>query len=70
MFALLKTELFRNPAVLKDYGGHWKGLNDLEIATCAWISWFNEERIHGELGDLTPSEVEAHYIEQSQATAA
>jgi transposase InsO family protein len=70
MFALFKTELFRNPAVLSHYGGHWKGLDDLEIATCAWISWFNEERIHGELGDLTPSEVEAHYTEQSQATAA
>jgi putative transposase len=70
MFALFKTELFRNPSVLSDYGGHWKGLDDLEIATCAWISWFNEERIHGELGDLTPSEVEARYIEQSQATAA
>jgi len=70
MFALFKTELFRNPAVLSDYGGHWKGLDDLEIATCAWISWFNEERIHGELGNFTPSEVEAHYTEQSQATAA
>ncbi len=58
MFALFKTELFRNPAVLSDYGGHWKGLDDLEIATCAWISLFNEQRIHGELGDLTPSEVE------------
>jgi hypothetical protein len=45
MFALFKTELFRNPAVLKEYGGHWISLNDLEIATCAWISWFNEERI-------------------------
>jgi putative transposase len=63
MFAPFKTELFRNPAVLKEYSGHWKGLNDLEIARCAWISWFNEERIHGELGDLTPSEVEAHYTE-------
>ena len=70
MFSLFETELFRNPAVLADVGGHWKGLDDLEIATCAWVSWFNEERIHGELDDLTPSEVEANYAEQSQATAA
>jgi hypothetical protein len=28
MFALFKTELFRNPAVLKEYGGPWKGLDD------------------------------------------
>jgi len=35
MFAIVKTELFRNPAVLTHYGGHWKGLDDIEIATCA-----------------------------------
>jgi transposase InsO family protein len=45
-------------------------LDDLEIATCAWVSWSNEERIHGELDDLTPAEVEADYIVQSEATAA
>ena len=31
MFAL-QTELFRNPAVLADVGGRWKGLDDLELA--------------------------------------
>ena len=70
MFAIFKTELFRNPAVLVHYGGHWKGLDDLEIATCAWVSWFNEERIHGELDDLTPAEVEANYIVKPQVNAA
>ncbi len=69
-FSIFKTELFRNPAVLDDIGGHWKGLDDLEIATCAWVSWFNEERIHGELDDQTPSEVEEHYRVESQAAAA
>ncbi|HUY86561.1 MAG TPA: IS3 family transposase, partial [Acidimicrobiales bacterium] len=43
---LFKMELFRNLAVLAEYGGHWKGLDDLEIATCGWVSWFNEERFH------------------------
>ena len=47
VMGLFKTELHRNPAVLADNGGHWKGLDDLEIATCAWVSWFNEERLHG-----------------------
>ena len=48
---LYKTELHRNPAVLADYGGHWKGLDDLEVATCSWVSWFNEERLsHGVRG--------------------
>jgi hypothetical protein len=67
---LFKTERHRNPAVLADYGGHWKGLDDLEIATCAWVSWFNEARLHGELGDTTPSEFKTDYRVSDQATVA
>jgi putative transposase len=71
VIGLFKTELHRNPAVLARNGGHWRGLDDLEIATCGWVSWFNEERFHGELGDLTPIEFEhAHYRQPDQATAA
>jgi putative transposase len=71
VIALFKTELHRNPAVLAGVGGHWKGLDDLEVATCGWVSWFNEERFHGELGDLTPAEVEdAHYRDRSRPSAA
>ena len=69
MFTLLKTELFRNPAVLKRIGGHCKELDDLELETTKWVSWFNDERIHGELDDLTPAEVEANYADNCQATA-
>lgn len=58
---LYKTELHRNPAALSANGGPWRGLDDLELATCGWVAWFNQERIHGELDDLTPAEVEAAY---------
>jgi putative transposase len=69
--ALYKTELHRNPAALRTNGGPWHGLDDLEIATSKWVSWFNEERLHGELGDATPAEVEAaHYRDLDQARAA
>jgi putative transposase len=70
MFAIFKTELFRNPAVLQAVGGHWKGLDDLEIETAKWVEWFNERRLHSELGDATPSDVEERYRVQSQAEAA
>jgi putative transposase len=50
--------------------GPWRGLDDLEIATCAWVSWFNEERLHSELDDRTPAEVEADYRHRSQPDAA
>ncbi len=70
VMGIFKTELHRNPAVLSNNGGHWKGLDDLEIATCAWVSWFNEERLHSELGDRTPLEVEAEYSDSDHAKVA
>ena len=70
VMGLFKTELHRNPATLAANGGPWKGLDDLEIATCAWVSWFNEGRLHSELNDRTPAEVEADYGQQSQPDAA
>jgi len=69
--ALYKTELHRNPAALATNGGPWRGLDDLEIATCGRVNWFNDERLHGELDDHTPAEVEAdHYRDLAHATAA
>jgi len=51
---LYKTELIR-----KD--GPWCGPNDVEHATLEYIAWFNDERLHGELGMIPPIEVEADY---------
>ena len=70
VMGLYKTELHRNPSVLARYGGRWKGLDDLEIATCAWVPWFNDERLHGELEHRTPSEVEEEYRVETQTRAA
>ncbi len=70
MFALFKTEPFRNPAVLSANGGPRKGLNDLELAISKWVYWFNEVRKDTELGDLSPSEFEANDDVENQATAA
>ena len=67
---LYKTELHRNPAALAANGGPWRGLDDLELATCGWVAWFNEERIHGQLDDLTPAEVEAAYHDTHAKEAA
>ena len=50
--------------------GSWRGLDDLEVATCAWVSWFNEERLHSELGDRTPAEAEDDYRQRSQPDVA
>ena len=70
VMGIFKTELHRNPAALTANGGPWRGLDDLEIATCAWVSWFNEERLHSELDDRTPAEVEEEYSLSDQAKVA
>ena len=70
VMGLFKTELHRNPAALITNGGPWRGLDDLEIAICAWVAWFNDERLHGELDDRTPAEVEADYGHRSQPNVA
>ena len=56
---LFKTELHRNPAALHRNDGPCRSLDDLELAACEWVSWFNTERLHSELGDCTPAEIEA-----------
>ena len=69
--ALFKTELLRNPAALRRNGGPWKNLDQLEMALAGWVAWFNEQRLHSELGDVTPAEHEdAHYALLAQADAA
>ncbi len=36
--------------------------DDLELATLNWVWWFNEIRLHGEIGHVPPIEFEsAHY---------
>ncbi len=51
---LFKTELIRRR-------GPWRTLDDVEIATLEWVDWFNNRRLHTELGDIPPAEHEAAY---------
>jgi putative transposase len=60
--SLYKAELVRNR-------GPWRGLNDLEIATVEYIDWYNNQRLHGELGHVPPAEYEALHAMTHQVTA-
>jgi putative transposase len=53
---LYKSELIRGPGQ-----GPWKTIEDVELATLAWVHWHNTERLHGYLGDVPPAEFEAAY---------
>jgi putative transposase len=57
---LYKTELIRQQ-------GPWKSVDDVELATLAWVTWFNTTRLHGTLGDIPPTEYEtAQYVHQAE----
>ena len=60
--SLYKAELVRNR-------GPWRGLDDLEIATVEYIDWYNNRRLHGELGHLPPAEYEALHAMTHPVTA-
>ncbi|MFJ7498090.1 IS3 family transposase [Streptomyces sp. NPDC097727] len=61
--SLFKAELIRNK-------GPWTGINDIETAVAEYIDWFNQRRLHGELGHITPAEHEAaHYLAAEPPTS-
>jgi putative transposase len=59
---LYKTELIRAR-------GPWRTVDQVELATAAWVAWWNAERLHSACGDIPPAEFEAAY-HQRQATEA
>jgi putative transposase len=46
----------------------WATIAQLELAIVEWVSWFNHDRLHGELDDLPPVELEALYAAQNEIT--
>ncbi|OLT17730.1 hypothetical protein BJF80_16320 [Serinicoccus sp. CUA-874] len=58
--SLFKAELIRNR-------GPWKGVNDVQIAVAEWVDWYNNRRLHGELGHVPPTEYETNHYAAHQA---
>ena len=56
---LFKTECIRTTVFNP---GAFRTLSDVEFATAGWVDWYNNRRLHGTLGMLTPIEFETlHY---------
>jgi putative transposase len=56
---LYKAECIRTTVF---HPGPYKSLGDVEYATAGWVDWYNQRRLHGSLGMMTPVEFEqAHY---------
>ncbi len=59
---LYKTEVIRRQ-------GPWRGLEEVEFATLAWVAWYNERRLLSSIGDVPPSEFEQLYYERNETLA-
>jgi putative transposase len=62
---LYKAELIR-------HRGPWRTADQVELATLAWVGWWNQRRLHGALDHIPPAEHEALYdrqLEQSKEVA-
>jgi putative transposase len=52
--------------------GPWRTAEQVELATLAWVQWWNQRRLHGALDHIPPAEHEALYyrqLEQSKEVA-
>jgi putative transposase len=47
----------------------WPSLAAVEMATLRWVDWFNNQRLFGPIGYVTPSEAEAEYYAAQLETA-
>jgi transposase InsO family protein len=51
--------LFKTEVIHRD--GPWRGFDDVEFATLAWVAWYNTQRLLEPIGYLPPAEYEAQY---------
>ena len=50
-------------------GGPWRTVEDVELATLAWVDWFNHRRIMWPLGGVPPAEFEANWLKSRENEA-
>jgi putative transposase len=64
VIGLYKSELIFNR-------GPWRTVEDVELATLAWVHWWNTARLHSAIGNVPPAEFEAaHYARHQPANEA
>ncbi len=64
VIGLYKSELIFNR-------GPWRTVEDVELATLAWVHWWNTARLHSAIGNVPPAEFEAaHYARHQPASEA
>jgi putative transposase len=46
--------------------GPWRTASQVELATLAWVQWWNQRRLHGALDHIPPAEHEARYYREHE----
>jgi putative transposase len=59
------VDTFKTELIAERY---WTSLEQLEFAIVEWVGWFNHDRLHENLADRPPAEVEALYAAHSLPT--
>jgi transposase InsO family protein len=54
LIGLYKTELIKPR-------GPWHTIREVDVATAAWVDWYNNRRLHGACGGRPPAEFETLY---------
>lgn len=62
VIGLYKTEVIHRR-------GPWKGIDEVEFATLAWVAWYNTRRLLEPLGYVPPAEFEQAYYNRQAASA-
>jgi putative transposase len=60
IIGLYKTEVIRQQ-------GPWRGIDAVELATLAWVDWFNNRRLLEPIGNVPPAEKEHEYYRQRES---
>jgi putative transposase len=51
------------------YRQSWKNRESVELATLAWVDWFNHRRLLEPIGNIPPAEAEEKYYQQLTESA-
>jgi putative transposase len=62
VIGLYKTEVI-------NIQGPWKHRQAVELATLAWVDWFNNRRLLEPIGNIPPVELEQAYYQNQEAQA-
>jgi len=64
--ALAESEIGLYKTELINRLGPWRTVDQVELATHEWVSWFNHSRLHSACGHLPPVEFERRHAEDAR----